>query len=170
MTFVHYTTIGGVALAFLLAALAGRVARALVLRLLSRLDLVSASHATVDTRARQLIRAITLLAYALAATASISFALSRFGISEPRWSSRDISRWLLGHGVNIVIIVVGAWVAIRAAGLAIEHLQYRFGGRHAEVDLEWQRRAATRSGVLTSMVTASIGFVAMLMLLRELSI
>src|SRR5262249_43870154 len=139
-------------------------------RLLRSLDLISETHTTVDVRARQLIRATTLLAYALAAVAGISFALSRLGISEPRWTSREMSRWLLTHGINIVIIVVGAWAAMRAAALAIEHLQYRFGGHHSGGDLEWQRRAATRSGVLTSMVTVSIGFVAMLMLLRELSI
>src|SRR5439155_11258293 len=37
-------------------------------------------------------------------------------------------------------------------------------------DFEWQRRAATLSGILTSLVTASVGFVAILMLLRELAI
>src|SRR5207248_8965551 len=41
---------------------------------------------------------------------------------------------------------------------------------HATTDLEWQRRAATLGGILRSLVTAVIGFVAMLMLLRELSI
>jgi small conductance mechanosensitive channel len=170
MTLVRYTAIGGVALAFLLAALAAYIVRALVLRFLSTLDLVGKGHATVDARARQLIRATTLLAYALAVFAGTSFALARFGISEPRWTSREVSRWLLGHGVNIVIILVGAWVAMRAAGLAIEHLQYRLAGGHGQTDLEWQRRAATRSGVLTNIVTASIGFFATLMLLRELSI
>src|SRR5207244_13137604 len=35
---------------------------------------------------------------------------------------------------------------------------------------EWQRRAATLSGILTSLVTVTVGFLAMLMLLRELSI
>src|SRR4029078_4971594 len=37
-------------------------------------------------------------------------------------------------------------------------------------DLEWQRRAATLAGILTSLVTAVVGFVVVLMLLRELSI
>ena len=170
MALVHYTTIGTVALTFLLAALAARVARSFVLGLLGRLDIVGQNHAAVDSRAQQLIRATTLLAYALAAAASISFALSRFGVDEPRWNPRALLRWSLGHGVNIIIILVGAWVAIRAAGLAITHLLFTIAGRHSQADLEWQRRAATRSGVLTSIVTVSIGFVAMLMLLQELSI
>src|SRR4030095_16183880 len=37
-------------------------------------------------------------------------------------------------------------------------------------DLEWQRRAATLSGILTSFVTATVAFVTILMVLRELSI
>ncbi len=171
MSFAHYTTIGAVALAFLLAALAVRIARALLLRLLGTLDMVSTENrAAVDVRAQQLIRATTLLAYAVAAAGSISFALARFGLDEPRWDPRALSRWSLSHGVNIVIILVGSWVAIRAANLVIAHLQFKFASRRSQVDLEWQRRAATRSGVLTSVVTASVGFVAILMLLRELSI
>ena len=171
MSFVHYTTIGAVALAFLLAALAVRVARALVLRLLATLDIVSTENrAAVDSRAQQLIRATTLLAYAVAAAASISFALSRFGVDEPRWDPRALSRWSLNHGVNIIVILVGSWVAIRAASLVIDHLQYKLANGRSQLDLEWQRRAATRSGVLTSMVTVSVASVAILMLLRELSI
>jgi small conductance mechanosensitive channel len=171
MSVVHYTTIAVVALAFLLAALAVRVARALVLRLLARLDMVSAENrAAVDARAQQLIRAATLLTYAIAAAGSISWALSRLGVDEPRWNPRALSRWSLSHGVNIVIILVGSWVAIRAASLIAEHLQYKLTGRHTQIDPESQRRATTRSGVLTSIVTVSVAFVAVLMVLRELSI
>src|SRR5581483_4388048 len=53
---------------------------------------------------------------------------------------------------------------------AIEHLQYKLARSHATTDLEWQRRATTLGGTLTSLVTAVVGFVAVLMLLRELSI
>ena len=57
---------------------------------------------------------------------------------------------------------------MRASNLAIEHLQFKLARRHAPTDLEWQRRAATLGGILTSVVTVSVGFVAILMLLREL--
>jgi small conductance mechanosensitive channel len=59
---------------------------------------------------------------------------------------------------------------VRAANLAIEHLQFKLARAHASSDFEWQRRATTLSGILTSLVTATVGFVAILMLLRELSI
>ena len=104
-----------------------------------------------------MIRALTLLAYGVAALASVSFALASFGIGEPRWDLRLAARWLLGHGVNVAVIVVGAYVVVRAANLAIEHLQYKLGRRHAQADLEWQRRAATLAGIVTNLVTASVG-------------
>jgi small conductance mechanosensitive channel len=111
-----------------------------------------------------------LMAYGVAAAASISFALSRFGITEPRWNLADYGRWFARHGVNIIIIVVGATVVIRGVHLIIEHLQFKIGRRQSHSDLEWQRRATTVTGILTSLVSVSVGFVAILMLLRELSI
>jgi small conductance mechanosensitive channel len=100
----------------------------------------------------------------------VSLAFSRFGVSEPRWDLQLFGRWFLTHGVNVVVIVVGATIVARAAGLAIAHLQNKIGHGHAQTDLEWQRRASTLAGILTSLVTVSVAFVAILMLLQELSI
>ena len=83
---------------------------------------------------------------------------------------RALSRWAIAHGFNVVIIVAGGWAATRAAKAAIGRLQHTLGRGAALTDLEWQRRAATLGGILTSLVTASVAFVAILMLLRELSI
>jgi moderate conductance mechanosensitive channel len=168
---VNYTTIGAVILMFVLAAIVVIVARSIIHRLLAGLETVSAGNrAAVQKRATQLGRALTLLAYGIAALASISLALTRVGIGEPRWDLREIGRWLTTHGVNVVVIVAGAWVVVRAANLAIEHLQFKLGRHHVQTDLEWQRRASTLGGILTSLVTVIVGFVAILMLLREMSI
>jgi moderate conductance mechanosensitive channel len=156
---------------FVAAAVVVRLAHSVVHRALDRLDIVSAENrVALHARGQQLIRALTLLAYGVAALASVSLALERFGISEPRWHPRQIAHWLLTHGVNIVAIGAGAYIVVRAASLAIEHLQYKLGKRHAQTDLEWQRRAATLSGILTSLVTVSALFIAILMMLRELAI
>ena len=69
------------------------------------------------------------------------------------WDPRDSAALGVTHGVNVVIILVGAFIVVRAANLAIEHLQFKLARRHATTDLEWQRRAATLSGILTSLVT-----------------
>ncbi len=47
------------------------------------------------------MRALTMLAYGVAALASISLALERFGINEPQWNPRLLIHWALTHGVNV---------------------------------------------------------------------
>jgi small conductance mechanosensitive channel len=81
-----------------------------------------------------------------------------------------VARWFVLHGLKIVLIAVAATIVIRVLRVAIRQLQVRISGRHATTDLEWQRRAMTIGGLLQSLVTASIGFVAIVMLLRELGI
>ena len=168
---IRYTTIAAVALLFVLAAVVARVGHALIQRVLTALDIVGAENReAVHARARQLKSALTMLAYGIAAIASISLALERFGLNEARWNPRLFAHWALTHGVNIVIILIGAFIVVRAANLAIEHFQYKLARRHATADLEWQRRATTLGVILTGLVTTTVGFVAILMMLRELSI
>src|SRR6476661_650891 len=171
MPALRYTTIGVIVLAFVVAAVAVRIAHAVVHRLLGALEIVGSENRTaVQARAQQLIRAMTFLAYGVAAIASISLAFERLGYSEVAWHPRDLLHWAVTHGVNVAIILVGAFIVVRAANLAIEHLRFKLARRHASADLEWQRRAATLGGILTSVVTVSVAFVAILMLLRELTI
>jgi small conductance mechanosensitive channel len=170
MTDVRFTTIGAVILAFIIAAVIARIAHALIHRALGALDVSPEHREAMRARARQLTRALTLLAYGVAALVSTSLALERFGVNEPRWNPRLLAHWALTHGVNIVIIFVGAFIFIRVANLAIDQFQYRLSQRHGTADLEWQRRSATLSGILTSVVTVTVAFVAILMLLRELTI
>jgi small conductance mechanosensitive channel len=166
-----YTTIGVVVLAFVVAAVAVRIAHTVIHRVLDALDIVSADNRTaVQARARQLIRALTVLAYGVAAIASVSLAFERFGVYEPTWHPRVILHWAVTHGVNVAIIFAAAFIVVRAANLAIDHLQFKLGRRHATSDLEWQRRAATLGGILTSLVTVTVVFVAILMVMRELTI
>jgi small conductance mechanosensitive channel len=166
-----FITIGSIVLAFALAALAVRLVRRLIQRFLSTLNEVNAgNHQAVQARAATLGRALTLLAYGIAAVISASFALSRFGLADPEWDPRLVGRWFLTHGVNLAIIMVGATVITRAASLAVEHLQFRISRRQAASDLEWQRRARTIGRILSSLVTVVVAFVAVLMALRELTI
>jgi small conductance mechanosensitive channel len=166
-----YLTLGEVVLAFVLAAIAVRVVRRILQRTLGSMEIVSQDNRTaVQRRAALLMRAMTYLFYGVATVASVSLALAQFGISEERFNPRLIATWILTHGVNIIIIIIGASIVTRAANLAIEHLQHKVALRHGQTDLEWQRRASTLRGVVTRLVTVSVLFVAILMLLRELSI
>jgi moderate conductance mechanosensitive channel len=170
MTDVRYTTVGGVILAFVIAAAFAWIANVLIHRVLAALDVTPEQRSAMKARAKQLTRALSLLAYGVAALVSISLALERFGVNEPDWNPRFLRHWALTHGVNIVIIFAGAFIVIRTANLVIDQFQYKLSKRHGSADLEWQRRAVTLSGILTSMVTASVGFIAILMFLRELTI
>jgi moderate conductance mechanosensitive channel len=168
---IRYTIIGTVVVVFVAAAVVARIAHAVIHRILDALEIVGTENReAVHARGQQLIRALTTLAYGVAALASISLALERFGINEPRWNPRLLGHWALTHGVNLLIIIVGAFIVIRTANLAIDHFQFKLARRHATGDLEWQRRATTLGVILTGVVNATVGFVAILMLLRELSI
>lgn len=159
-----------VAAVFVAAAIAARIVHRLVHRLLDALDIDPEDRAVLHARAKHVTAGLTLLAYGLAAIASISLALTRFGVREPQWEPRQLAHGLLVHGINVVIIIVGAYVVVRAAHLAIGQLQARLGRSHALTDLEWQRRAATIGGILTNLVGVAVVFVTMLMLLHEVSI
>lgn len=164
-------TIGSIVLAYVVATAAARGAGALVRRLARGLaGRGEPLRADVAGRVTRLASAFTWLAYGVATAVSASLVLDWLEVSEPRLNLKTVVRWLLGHGVNIVIIAIGASIVVRAADLAIEQLQHRLSQRHAERDLEWQRRASTISGILTRLVNAAVVFVAVLMLLRELSI
>jgi small conductance mechanosensitive channel len=164
-------TVLAIVAAFGAAAVVVAIAHAIVHRALDRMDVGSPeSRKALHDRATGLIRSLRLLAFGVVALGSVSFVLERVGLSEPTWDVRATGRWVLTHGVNLIIIVVGAAIAIRAANLAIENLQQRLSHRHTSSDLEWQRRASTLGGILTSLVTVTVWFVAVLMLLRELSI
>jgi len=164
-------TILGVMVAFAAAAVIVRLARISIARFVGKLDHLSAeSRAAIQKRAATLGRAFALFAYGIAAVVSVSLGVQRLGLAEPRWDPEAVSRWFLTHGVNLVVIVVGAVIVNRLAGLAIEHLQHRLHSRQGPLDFEWQRRASTIAGLLQSLVGVSLGFVAILMVLRELAI
>jgi len=82
----------------------------------------------------------------------------------------ELRTWLVNHGVKVVVVILASSIAIRAARLAIRRLEIELARRHGASDLEWQRRATTLGGILTSLVTAAVGFIAILMILRELTI
>jgi small conductance mechanosensitive channel len=165
------TTLLAIAVAFAAAAITVQIAHTIVYRLIESMHTVSTDNrAAVRERARKLLRALQLFAYGIAALASVSLALTRFGINERRWDPRLLAQWAFTHGINIVIVLLGASIVVRAGNLLIEHLQHRLGSTHAGSDLEWQRRASTLRGILTSLVTVTVWFFAVLMVLRELAI
>ena len=169
MTTIQYVTLGAVVLVFGLAAIIVRLVHALIHRVLdSNVGVVSTeTRKALHARAELLTRVLTLLAFGVAAIASVSIALSQFGINNEVLFD---PRVLATHGIKIIIIVIGSTIVVRTASLAIEYLQHKLGPRRIGTDPEWQRRASTIGGILTRLVTFTVAFVAILMTLRELSI
>src|SRR5262245_16852408 len=165
------TTLGYTLAAFVAAAILIRIVDRYLHRALESLEIVGTENRKVlHAHAAQLIRGLTLLAYGVAGIASVSLALSRFGVNDRTWDPAAVAHWGETHGVNLLIILAGAVIVVRSANLGIEHLQFKVARRHTEADLEWQRRAQTLSGVLTRLVTVTVAFMAILMVLRELSL
>lgn len=163
--FVEILTIFGV------AAVVVGVARRLVRRLFVTASWANTeAAAALERRASGFMRALQLLAFGLAAVASVSFTLERFHIAEPVWNERALARWSVTHGINVAVIIIGAVSLLRAASLAIEHFCQRVSTGYHPGDQEWQRRASTLGGVLTSLANVTVWFVAGLLVLRELSI
>ena len=118
-------TILAIVAAFIVAAVLVRAARGVVHRALDAMEVSADSRRALHIRATRLIDALRLLAFAVAALASVSLALARFGVTEPRWDPRVIVEWLLTHGVNLVVIVIGAAIVLRTGNLLIDSVQHR---------------------------------------------
>ena len=94
-----------IVLAFVVAAVVVSLLRSVVRRAIDAFEIVSSENrAAVHARAHQLVNALALLAYGVAAIASVSFALARLGIAETRWEPRLLARWFGVHGLNAGII------------------------------------------------------------------
>lgn len=157
--------------AFGAAAVLVLFANSVLNRVLDRLEHVDAADRQVlRERTTRLVGRVRLMAFVLAALASVSFGLARFGITGVAWDVTTAGRWLMTVGVNVVVTLLGASIVLRAGHLAIEHMQQRLATRHGKDDLEWQRRASTLRGILMNLATIVVWFIAILMVLRELSI
>jgi moderate conductance mechanosensitive channel len=160
------------AAAFVLAGLFVWWGRRFVERSLATLDIASTENRqAIQSRARQVVRALAVVSFGVAGIATLSLALSKAGLDVPEWTPRQIVSWLFSRGVHILIIVAGAYITLRAAHLTIDHVKHRAAGQGtAPRDLERQRRAATLGSLLSSSLTGLVFFLGGLMVLREMSI
>ncbi len=131
----------------------------------------------VQVRARQLLRGVKLLAYGTAALVSVALGLPlafpqlKTRLADWAWEPRHILQWLLGAGVHIALIIVAAYITIRAIHLWIEYFEYHLtSDAVGPVGQERRRRARTLSGTLASLVSVAVAFGAGLTVLSELSI
>src|SRR4029450_4445857 len=88
----------------------------------------------------------------------LALALARLGLGSPGWDLDEVGRWLVVHGFNVVVIVTGTYVTVRAANFVVEHLQLKLARLHAPEDLEYQRRAATLGSLVANVFSTFLVF------------
>ena len=121
----------------------------------------------------EISRGIRLAVVALAAILVIFFALRALGHpAVVGWNTERLLDWLLDHGVRIVFLVAGGYLAVKILQVLISKigLLIRPSDSTAVAEIERQKRAQTISAILRHLATVVISAVTGLMLLGELGI
>jgi small conductance mechanosensitive channel len=123
----------------------------------------------VEDIARVLRVAVVLVAVIL----GVFFALHATGHpAAGAWSPASIVSWLVDRGVRMVLLVAGAYLAIKVSHLLLPKvgLLIRPYDETAAAEMERQKRAQTISAVLQKFATVVVVLVTGLMLLGELNV
>ncbi|MDQ3068633.1 MAG: mechanosensitive ion channel family protein [Acidobacteriota bacterium] len=155
------------AVAVLIAALAGRLLRAVVHAAVGSDGHLAARHAVV----RAPVRLVRLTIFLVAAAALTPPALELFG-QRPRRGLHigDVSAWALAGGLRVVIVGVVAFVLLRLVSVMVKRFETEVStGSDLEL-LERIKRARTLGGLVQNVLSAVIVLVAGTMILRELGV
>ena len=123
----------------------------------------------VEDIARVLRLAVILVVVIL----GVFFVLRAIGHpAAAAWSPASIVSWLVERGVRIVLLVVGAYLAIKVAHLLLPKvgLLIQPYDETAAAEMERQKRAETISSVLQKLAAVVIVVVTLLMLLSEINV
>ncbi|HKT79463.1 MAG TPA: mechanosensitive ion channel family protein [Vicinamibacterales bacterium] len=164
------TTLVSILVTFVVAALVAGVLRRYLKRRLAHFDQTAEGRSRLHARVTGLLRLVTVLAFTGAALVTIWLLLHEFDITTPLIDPRRTADLILVRGSRIVLIVIAAVVIARLAHLFIDNLVHEVGRRRDDSDAEWQRRASTLSAIVIRLITVAVAFVAVLLLLEELSI
>ena len=88
------------------------------------------------------------------------------------WSPASLVSWLVERGVRIVLLVVGAYLAVKVSQMLLSNvgLLIRPYDETPAAEMERQKRAQTISSVLQKFAAAAIVVVTVLMLLSEFNV
>lgn len=75
--------------------------------------------------------------------------------------------WLLSHGIRIALVVVGTFLLLGLAGLAVGRMQRRLEGAETETQELNLQRAATLTHAVSYVIKVAIWTLALLLLLGE---
>ena len=77
-----------------------------------------------------------------------------------------IKMWLINHGIPIILIVIGAWVAVKILRSSIHRFEKRLE-QDGIVPSEREKRAKTLSGIISTTITVVIYLAAAMMIITE---
>jgi len=122
-----------------------------------------ATHAGL--RAARLIIALLVGAVLIFPAMSLVGLRSRVGLTPER-----LGEWMAGSGLRIALIVLLSWLVLHVVGLLARRLEGEFGSATTVDVLERSKRARTLGALIQATVSAVVSTVALLMILRELSV
>lgn len=148
---------------------ASRLARRLVRRALT-----ASLGDSVDTSSPMVRRPLRLVGGAvfLLVTGLLIFpALELAGLKPTTGVAlEEITAWVFGPGLRVVIIALLAYALVRAVGLLVKRFEYELTNITGLDALERGKRARTLGGMITRVATIFIVGIAVLMILREFEI
>lgn len=155
-------------LAFLLAEVAARLVR----RVLVRITSDDAGRDSVSSIERRPIRVTRATVFVAAVVTLFPPALHLVGAVLPVGLAPDaLTRWLLGSGLRIVVVTLLAYLLIRIFALAARRLEAELShGSSVAQAAERARSAKTMRRLAQNLVTVLLTSVATLMVLRELGV
>jgi small conductance mechanosensitive channel len=158
---------GVVAIAYVVAEIAGRISRGALEGILQR----EHAGAAISPSVRRPIRIVRAAVFLAVAAALILPALDLLGVG-PRVgvTSATLSEWFFGSGLRIVVIAILAYVVVRIIAATARRLEDELARQEAPDMVERLKRARTLSRLVQNALTATIVVIAVLMMLRELRV
>jgi len=80
--------------------------------------------------------------------------------------AETIKMWLINHGIPIILIVIGAWVAVKILRSSIKRFEKGLE-QDGIVPSEREKRAKTLSGIISTTITVVIYLAAAMMIITE---
>ena len=156
-----------VTIAYVVAEIAGRLARGVLVSILHR----EQAGAAIAPSVRRPIRIVRAAVFLAVAAALLLPALDVLGVG-PRVgvNSQTLGEWFFGSGLRIVVIAILAYVVVRIIAATARRLEEELARQEAPDMVERLKRARTLSRLVQNALTATIVVIAALMMLHELRV
>lgn len=155
------------AIAYMVAEIAGRFARAALVAIVHR----EHPGVAISPSVRRPIRIIRAAVFVATAVALLLPALDLLGVG-PRVgaTSATLGEWVFGSGLRIAVIAILAYVMIRIIAATARRLEDELARQETPDMIERLKRARTLSHLVQKALTAIIVVIAALMMLHELRV